>query len=163
MSRALRTRPCVIGYTNILSVQGSRTLFDPRVKILILEAIELHDVKALVTSGEPPGVCQVCRELAKEYAIPLTLHYLDFKRKRGAFEHRGKAILQSSDHCLFIHDGKSRGTLNEMNIAKALEHPYTYHCLDFSSEPSNTGFDVTDEWWPTSDPLSDFLADTGGE
>lgn len=66
-----------------LSVHGSRTLKDERVKILLIEEIETHKITEIVTHGEPDGVCKVARDLCKEKAIPLKLHHLNFKFLQG--------------------------------------------------------------------------------
>ena len=93
-----------------LSVHGSRTLSDERVKIILLEEIERHGVTEIVTHAEPDGVCKVARDLCKEKAITLKLHFLNFKYLRGAFEHRSRDVLNDADRAIFIHDGKSKGT-----------------------------------------------------
>ena len=62
-----------------LSIHGSRTLKDERVKIIILEAIDKYKPDAIVTHAEPGGVCKVARDLCQEKAIPLKLHFLNFK------------------------------------------------------------------------------------
>ena len=101
-----------------LSVHGSRGLNDERVEILIREEIQKYSVTHIVTHGEPDGVCAVARRLCKELTIPLTLHYLNFKFLRGAFEHRSKDVLGSADRAIFIHDGESKGTSNEKSYVK---------------------------------------------
>ena len=131
---------------NRLSVHGSRTLNDERVKILILEEIEKYHVIEIVTPAEPDGVCRVARDLCKEKAIPLKLHFLNFKFLRGAFEHRPKSVLNDADRALFIHDGESKGTSNEVALAKKLNIPYTYHQIEKTAYKSSVGFDITEEW-----------------
>ena len=128
-----------------LAVNGSRTLKDERVKILLLEAIAEHGVTALVTHAEPDGACRVARDLAKEIAMPLHLHFLDFAKKRGAWEHRGKAVLRDADHGIFIHDGVSKGTSNELAMAVRLGLPYTLHTLTRAKGPSQS-FEDDDDW-----------------
>jgi len=129
-----------------LSVHGSRTLNDERVKIIIMEEIEKFGVTEIVTHGEPGGVCEVARNLCKEKAIPLKLHFLNFKFLRGAFEHRSKSVLFDSDRAVFIHDGKSKGTSNEVKLAKKLSVPYEYHELKETEYKSSVGFEVMGDW-----------------
>jgi len=135
-----------------LSVHGSRTLFDERVKILLIEEINAHNVTRLVTHAEPQGVCQMARRLAKELSIPLTLHFLNFKYQRGAFEKRSKAVLLDCDRAIFIHDGKSRGTKNELKLAKKIGKPYTFHTLEPVPFKQSVGFGIDEEWdWNDGD------------
>jgi hypothetical protein len=129
-----------------LSVHGSRTLMDERVKIILIEEIEKHEVTEIVTHAEPDGVCDVARRLAKERAIPLKLHFLNFKYLRGAFEHRSKEVFRDSDRAVFIHDGKSKGTSNEVKLAEKMGVPYTYHQLDRTNYRASVGFEIEIPW-----------------
>ena len=128
-----------------LSVHGSRTLTDERVKVLLLEAIAAHDVKALVTHGEPAGVCGVARALAQEIAMPLHLMFLDFKFKRGAWAHRSEAVLSACDRCLFVWDGKSKGTSNELALCVKRGLPHDLHTLPPARGPSQS-FEDDEDW-----------------
>lgn len=121
-----------------LTVHGSRTLSDERVRIIILEAI--------VTHGEPEGVCALARKIAQERAIPLTLHFLNFRFLRGAFEHRSKAVLRDGDFALFIHDGQSRGTQHELRLAEKMGLPHACHVLPPTQFKASVGFPVVDDW-----------------
>ena len=38
-------------------------------------------------------------------------------------------VIRECDYCVFIHDGKSIGTRNEMEIAKKLNKPFAYHLV----------------------------------
>ncbi|MBW1707962.1 MAG: hypothetical protein JRJ86_22850 [Deltaproteobacteria bacterium] len=129
-----------------LSVHGSRTLKDERVKILLLEEIDKYDVTEIITHAEPGGGCRMARDLCKEKAIPLKLHFLNFKYRRGAFEHRSKDVLRDSERAIFIHDGVSKGTANEMKLAKKMNVPCTYHKLEKTEYKSSVGFDIMKEW-----------------
>lgn len=129
-----------------LSVHGSRTLDDERVKIIILEEIEAHGVTEIVTHGEPEGVCGVARRLCKEMAIPLKLHFLNFRYLRGAFEHRSIAVLKDADRAVFIHDGASEGTSNELKLAKKMKIPYRYEVLERTEYRASVGFEPEGEW-----------------
>ena len=128
-----------------LSIHGSRTLKDERVRVLILEAISRHGVTALVTHGEPDGVCGVGRSVAQQIAMPLHLHFLNFKKKRGAWAHRSAAVLKDCDRALFIHDGKSKGTSNELALAVKYDKPHDYHVLPPAKGPSQS-FEDDSDW-----------------
>ena len=136
-----------------LSVHGSRTLSDERVKILLMEEIEAHGITGIVTHGEPDGVCKVARDLCREKAIPLTLHFLNFKYLRGAFEHRSRDVLKGGDRAIFIHDGKSRGTSNELKLAEKMGIPYAYHRLEPTQYETSVGFEITQDWGADLEPL----------
>lgn len=136
-----------------LSVHGSRTLKDERVEILIREEIQKYGITHIVTHAEPGGVCAVARELCRTIAMPLTLHFLNFQYLRGAFEHRSKAVLNDSDRAIFIHDGSSKGTANELALARKKEMEYTYHHIDITEHESSVGFPVEKEWEIDTDEL----------
>ena len=129
-----------------LSVHGSRGLTDERVKILILEEMKKYGADHIVTHGEPAGACGVARDLCKEKAIPLTLHFLNFAKMRGAFEWRSKAVLQGSERALLIWDGKSKGTNNELKLCRKLKVPYTIHTLEPAEHEVSNGFPIDKEW-----------------
>lgn len=136
-----------------LSVHGSRTLNDERVKILLMEEIEAHGITGIVTHGEPDGVCRVARDLCREKSIPLTLHFLNFKYLRGAFEHRSIDVLKGSDRAIFIHDGKSKGTSNEVKLAEKLKVPYAYHRIEKTEHKTSVGFEITQDWGAGLEPI----------
>ena len=136
-----------------LSVHGSRTLSDERVKILLMEEIEAHGITEIVTHAEPDGVCKVARDLCREKAIPLKLHFLNFKYLRGAFEHRSKDVLKDGDRAIFIHDGKSKGTANELKLAEKMNVAYTYHELEKTNFKNSVGFEITQDWGSDLEPL----------
>lgn len=129
-----------------LSIHGSRSLKDERVKIIILEEIKKHQPTTLVTYAEPGGVCEIARNLCKEIALPLKLHFLNFRYLRGAFEHRSKDAIADSDHCIFIHDGISKGTYNEMKLARKMGVPFDLHTLTPAVYDKSVGFDIEVDW-----------------
>lgn len=145
-----------------LSVHGSRTLKDERVKILLMEEIEQFGVTEIVTHAEPDGVCRVARDLCREKAIPLKVHFLNFKYLRGAFEHRSRDVLADADRAIFIHDGESRGTSNEVKLAQKMNIPYSYHHLQKTAYETSVGFEITEDWGadltPMASPSVDDLA-----
>ena len=105
---------------------GSRTLYGTEVAKCILETVLKCNPEILVTAGQADGVCSVAREVARVLPIPLELHYLDLARNAGKYHHRSVAVLTGADHVLIIHDGVSRGTKNEMALAKKMGIPMTY-------------------------------------
>jgi len=129
-----------------LSFHGSRSLKDERVKIIILEEIKKHNPTTVITHAEPDGVCGMARSVCSEKAIPLKLHFLNFRYLRGAFEHRSKDVLNDSDHSIFIHDGESKGTLNERKLAEKMNIPLTYHKLRKIKHKKSVGFEINTEW-----------------
>jgi len=129
---------------NYLSVHGSRTLTDERVKILILEAIDKYKTTAIVTHGEPEGVCEVARKLCKDMAMPLKLHYLDFSKCRGAFENRSKKVFKDAEIAIIIHDGISKGTSNELQMCIKYKIKHEYHKLQPSEHKVSVGF--AEDW-----------------
>jgi len=135
-----------------MSVHGSRTLEDERVKIILLDEIEKNGITHLVTHGEPGGVCEIARKLSRELPLPITLPWLNFKYRRGAFEWRSKAVLKDADFAVFIHDGKSKGCSNEMVLAKKLKVKSSCYQLNPSEFKTSVGFEVEKEWnWDQED------------
>lgn len=109
-----------------LAVFGSRTLTGERVKKHIAEAIATHNATCIVTAGEPRGVCAEARDYARHHAMPLLLFFCDPKRAQGMQEWRSVAVYENCDHVLLVHDGESRGTQNEYELAIKKQIPYTY-------------------------------------
>lgn len=129
-----------------ISIHGSRGLEDERVKIILLEELQRRDVSCIVTHAEPAGVCKVARQIAREKAIPLKLHFLNFKYLRGAFERRSKAVLADCDLAICIHDGTSKGTANEIKLAKKMQVETVTHLIEESEHKQSVGFDIDEDW-----------------
>lgn len=103
-----------------IAIFGSRTLtgnLDP----LIAAAIDRLKAKEIITAGEPEGVCNSAREFARRNAIPLKLYFCDLRRNAGKYHWRSKAVLTDCNFCLFLWDGTSKGTRNEITLAKKLK------------------------------------------
>jgi len=110
-----------------LAVFGSRSLHGERVAQAILQAIEDVGATEIVTAAEPCGVCEVAREIARLTATPLKLHFLDRgSNARGAWHHRSVHVYEDCDHVLLVHDGQSKGTANELELADKMNIPRTY-------------------------------------
>ena len=129
-----------------LGIHGSRTLSDERVKIIILEEIAKHNPTTIITHAEPGGVCALVQKLCRELAIPLKVHFLNFKYLRGAFEHRSIDVIRDSDYSVFIHDGVSKGTMNELTLAKKMKAPYSFYELEPTEYKQSVGFEIEEEW-----------------
>ena len=129
-----------------MSIHGSRTLSDERVKIILLEEIEKFKPDVIVTHAEPDGVCEVARNLCRVLAIPLTLHFLNFRYLRGAFEHRSKDVLNDCDYAVFIHDGESKGTSNELKLAKKMNKKTSAYTIPKAEFKNSVGFPVIKDW-----------------
>jgi hypothetical protein len=111
----------------ILAIFGSRALHGRDVVAAIEEAVKKHKPTHIVTAGEVEGVCAVVRDTARVLAVPLKLHWLNNKRyAAGKYDHRSIDVLKECDRCLFIHDGKSQGTLNEIEVCRRFGKPYDY-------------------------------------
>lgn len=113
-----------------LSFHGSRTLEDKKTRKIIELEIERHQPEVIITHGEPGGVCRLTKKIAKEQGVPLKLHHLQIKYATGKFHNRSLSVMNDSDYCIFIHDGMSRGTQNELELSKKLKVSYTYYKLE---------------------------------
>ena len=135
MAATLRPFYFISGFSVMkLAVFGSRTLKDDRVKMLIYDEIERTGADTIVTTQEPLGVCTVAQQVAKERCLVLELHFLNFKYRTGAYEHRSDAVIKAADTVLLIHDGESHGTRNELERTKKFGKPFRYEVL----EPTDT-------------------------
>lgn len=120
-----------------LVVFGSRSLSGDAVRAIILDELSRYQVRevTITTSGGTPGACQVAREVAKDLKLPLLVRWADSGRyAKGAYDHRSKAILRGCDSALFIWDGKSRGTKNEVALADKMRVPYRLVTMAHASQ-----------------------------
>jgi len=115
-----------------LLVFGSRTLSDERVNKIISDYVEANNIKHIITSYEPDGVCKVARELYlhKMTGITIILMSKDSKRAAGMYEDRSRRAIMAADKILFIWDGSSKGTLGEMRLAKKMNRKYEMAVLE---------------------------------
>lgn len=113
-----------------LAVFGSRTIKDDTAVFEIERAIQKYNADTIITAQEPLGVCTVAQQVAKKENLTLILEFLNFRYLQGAYEHRCDKILKQCDIALFIHDGESQGTKNELERAKKLNIKYEYVVLD---------------------------------
>lgn len=110
-----------------LGVFGSRSLRDGRVFDIISRVVAERNAWLIVTAAEPAGVCTLAQEWCREHHFPLQIHFLQKdKYARGMWERRSDHVIANSDLVLLIHDGKSRGTHNEMLRTMHFHVPYVY-------------------------------------
>ena len=107
-----------------LAIFGSRHVFGAKVVKAIKKEIENNEAEYILTAAEPMGVCKIARELAKDVGKPLILYYLNKSKNAGMYHHRSVAVLKDCDKCLFIWDGESKGTKNEIDVCIKLDKPY---------------------------------------
>lgn len=50
------------------------------------------------------------------------------------------------DHAIFIHDGRSKGTSNEITLAQKMGLPHTVHHLEITRFKASVGFEIDKEW-----------------
>jgi hypothetical protein len=109
-----------------LLVFGSRGIDNDEAEQVLIEHLTHYPDVTLLTAADPSGACEVARNFARAKAIPLTLFFLDAKRNgRGKYHVRSVNALQACDSVLFIYDGISRGTRNEIALAEKLSIPFT--------------------------------------
>lgn len=116
-----------------LAFQGSRSLKKRKEEVLkiIEREIEKHNPEVVITSGEPDGVCRLVQLYCKRNGITLKLYHLNCKKyAKGAFHNRSKSIIEEADHIIIIHDGKSKGTQNELDLVKKLMKKFTYYLIE---------------------------------
>lgn len=119
---------------NKLAIFGSRSLSNvERVSKILDSYIEQFSPELLVTAKEPLGICFIAQKYAEARHIALQVHFLQVdKYARGCHEHRSDAVIKASDAVLFIHDGYSRGTYNEILRAIHFGKPYLYRVLQIN-------------------------------
>lgn len=124
-----------------LAIFGSRSLFGDAVAHIIRDEIGRYDMReiSIVTSGKIAGVCKCAREIAEELSYPLIIYWADPKYARGMYDRRSRAILEAADRLLVIWDGKSRGTLHEIDLAKTYRVPYRIEKIAPPTLPEHDG------------------------
>lgn len=134
---------------NRIAFCGSRSLSDDRVREIVRSVIREHQPEVVITAGEPGGVCAVTQEVCRETGVSLTLHFLQHQKAAGRFHYRTIKEFNDCNFCVFIHDGKSKGTANELALAKKMGIQYEYYHLD----ADHPGKDVSSE-------VNSIIADT---
>lgn len=120
-----------------LCIFGTRTFYNhPEAAKIVDEEISRLQPQIIVTSGDADGICKLAVDKAKQFSIPLELHFLNREKyAAGMYHHRSLEILQNSNYVLFIHDGKSQGTKNEIEMAKKLNIEFKYYKIKPYKEP----------------------------
>jgi len=113
-----------------VSFHGSRSLSKSQCSQVILDVLDRHQVETVITHGEPHGACEYVRDIAKEKAVSLKLHYLQKHRLAGMFHWRSTTVLEDGEIAIFMHDGISDGTSNELALCKKMGLPFEYYALE---------------------------------
>lgn len=104
-----------------LAIIGSRTIIDKEKIFLELEEIYKTKKIDLVVSGGAKGPDSIGEYWAKEKGIPVKVFLPDWVNLgKSAGMIRNKDIIQECDMVIAFWDGKSKGTLNAIEIAKKM-------------------------------------------
>ena len=98
-----------------LAIIGSREISDINI------ADYLTETPTKIISGGAKGIDTLAAEYAKKNNIPFTEHLPDYnKYGRAAPIIRNRLIVQDADKVIAFWNGKSRGTLSSINMAKKM-------------------------------------------
>jgi predicted Rossmann fold nucleotide-binding protein DprA/Smf involved in DNA uptake len=101
-----------------LAIVGSRTI-----KSFDLKNYVTNDCNEIV-SGGAKGIDKIAQMYAKENNLKVTVFLPDYKRYlKGAPFKRNQQIAEYADKCLAIWDGKSKGTINTVELFKKFNKP----------------------------------------
>lgn len=109
-----------------VGVVGSRQL---NVKDIIYATLDLvfkdiNPSECIIVTGGCKGPDSIALEYASDKQMKTVLHLPDWSRYgRAAGPIRNELIVQGSDLIVAFWDGKSKGTLSSINIAKRLDKP----------------------------------------
>ena len=110
-----------------LCIFGSRNIDSESAFNILIEETKKLNPESIVTSGDARGVCKLAIMVSKKLSLPCKLHYLNqAKYARGKYDHRSREVLSESDFVLFLHDGFTTGTKNEIKLAEKMNIPYKY-------------------------------------
>jgi hypothetical protein len=138
-----------------VGVFGSRTLNDERIRMILLEKFKELQATLIVTCQEPQGVSKVAQRICKDLGFPLQLHFRNMQYKMGAFEQRSREVIAEADYFLILHDGKSKGTLNEKKMVEESGKPFFYAIV----EPVEYDFSVYSNSLEDLDFKGDYVTD----
>lgn len=119
-----------ISNVSSVSIMGSRTLTEKQCLTALKEIMIELNPRRLVIPAEPEGACAAARKFAINTQTESFLICKQIQRAGGMYEARTEIVLAESDCCVFLHDGKSKGTKNEIGKCIELEIPYIYYVLD---------------------------------
>lgn len=106
------------------AVVGSRGFNDQT----LFDSVMSEFSPSAIISGGADGADSMAAEYAKKNGIELVEFLPDWKQHGSAAGPiRNKMIIEAADMCIAFWDGKSRGTLNSINLAKKKGIPvYVY-------------------------------------
>lgn len=113
-----------------ISFHGSRSLSKKQCLPIIQDIMDRCQVRTIITHGEPHGACEYARDYAKEKAISLKTHFLQKHKMAGMFHWRSMSVLEDAEKAIFLHDGVSDGTANELKLCKKIGLAYEYYSLE---------------------------------
>lgn len=121
-----------------IAVIGSRTFNDAALlENTLLEKLDMNAVTELV-SGGAQGADSLAEAFAAKYGLAIQVFKPDWKQfGRGAGVIRNKEIIAAADQVIAFWDGKSKGTLSSINLAKKLCKPLIlveYSSINFKAE-----------------------------
>jgi hypothetical protein len=108
-----------------IAVIGSRTFDDYGLLRKTLDAIP--DISSII-SGGAKGADSLAEQWAKEKGIGTVVFKPEWaKYGMGAGVVRNRLIIEDCDYCIAFWDGKSKGTLNSIEMCKKLNKRITVH------------------------------------
>lgn len=113
-----------------ISIMGSRTLTSKQCMPVLKDVVEELNPRRIVIPAEPEGACAVARKFATATHTESLLICKQVHRAAGQYEARTALVLAESDCCVFLHDGTSKGTRNEVEMCIELGIPYIYYKLN---------------------------------
>ena len=133
-AKKLRHKILYVRKSHRLGFCGSRSLekYERITRAAIRDALFVHQPDVVVTHGEPRGVCTLARLVAKnrKFGLPVRLYHLDHRTGTAMYKLRTKAVLADCDFCVFLHDGVSDGTMNELYDCIDAGIPFSYHVFE---------------------------------
>ena len=110
-----------------LCIFGSRSITNTElVSKYIALAIEAVRATELLTALEPAGVCEIARGYATTNKFPITTVPKQKEHAQGQYHWRSVKCYELADFALIIHDGASKGTKNEFDLALKMGLPVIY-------------------------------------
>ena len=124
-----------------IAVFGSRSLTGAKTRQTISEYLTANGCTEIITAAEPTGVCHEAQAVARELSIPLKVYFADRKAHGKGMHHwRSVRVITDCDTVLFLHDGISKGTANEIKVAEKQNRRHTI----IIQKPSVSDGDIQD-------------------
>ena len=124
-----------------LLIFGSRDAANKDCQLEIERAVVNLKATEILTAAEPSGACEVARDYAKANGIPLTLFFKQRQRNAGMYHHRSVQAIDACDYAIFLWNGDSKGTANEIKICQKAGK--AYEVINVSKD--DDGWNLT-EW-----------------